>query len=58
MKTSLERKAKPYKGIGMEGMIVTGVQDDQITWARLYMEPVEQGGADIDEIGDGEEGVG
>jgi len=35
---------------GMCGVIVAGVHDDRIAWARLYMEPVEQGGADIDEM--------
>ena len=34
---------------GMRGVIVAGIRHDQIAWARLYMEPVEQGGADIDE---------
>jgi ketosteroid isomerase-like protein len=33
---------------GMHGIIVAGVEHGQIAWARLYMEPVEQGGADID----------
>jgi hypothetical protein len=32
----------------MAGVIVLGVHDDRIAWARLFMEPVEQGGADID----------
>jgi hypothetical protein len=31
----------------MRGVTVTGVRDDKITWARLYMEPVEEGGTDI-----------
>jgi ketosteroid isomerase-like protein len=32
------------------GVIVMGLRDDgAIVWARLYMEPVETGGADIDE---------
>jgi ketosteroid isomerase-like protein len=34
----------------MRGVIVTGVQDSRMKWARLYMEPVEQGGADINEM--------
>jgi ketosteroid isomerase-like protein len=34
----------------MEGVIVVGVQRGQIAWGRLYMEPVEQGGANIDEM--------
>ena len=32
----------------MQGVTVIGVRDDKVAWARLYMEPVEQGGADID----------
>ena len=35
---------------GMHGVIVTGVQQDRITWARLYIEPIEQGGSNIDEM--------
>ena len=35
---------------GMEGVIVTGIQHNQIAWGRLYMEPIEQGGADIDQM--------
>jgi ketosteroid isomerase-like protein len=35
---------------GMQGVIVTGVRDNQIAWGRLYMEPIEQGGANIDEM--------
>jgi hypothetical protein len=35
---------------GMQGMIVTGIQRDHIAWQRLYFEPIEQGGADIDEM--------
>ena len=34
----------------MRGVIVTGIQHSQIAWARLYMEPVELGGANIDEM--------
>jgi hypothetical protein len=34
----------------MCGVIIAGIRDDRIAWARLYMEPVEQGGADIDEM--------
>lgn len=34
----------------MRGVIVAGVEDERIGWARLYMEPVEQGGADIDRM--------
>jgi limonene-1,2-epoxide hydrolase len=34
----------------VKGMVVMGLEDDgRIAWAREYMEPVEQGGAAIDE---------
>ena len=29
------------------GVIVLGLRDDRVAWARLYMEPVEQDGGDI-----------
>jgi len=32
----------------MRGVTVIGARDDKIAWARLYMEPVEQGGTDIE----------
>ena len=32
----------------MAGVIVMGVRDDRIAWARLYVEPIEQAGAGID----------
>ena len=35
---------------GMHGVIVAGIERAEIAWARLYMEPIEQGGADIDEM--------
>jgi ketosteroid isomerase-like protein len=35
---------------GMQGVIVTGVRHNQIAWGRLYMEPIEQGGGNIDEM--------
>ena len=31
----------------MAGVIVFGVRDDRLAWARLYIEPVEQAGAGI-----------
>ena len=31
----------------MRGVTILGLHDDKISWARLYMEPVEQGGTDI-----------
>ena len=35
--------------LDMAGVIVGGVQDGRLAWARLYVEPVESGGAAIDE---------
>jgi hypothetical protein len=32
----------------MGGVMLLGVSEDKIAWARLYLEPVEQGGGDID----------
>jgi ketosteroid isomerase-like protein len=29
----------------MRGVTIQGVRDDRIIWARLYMEPVQEGGA-------------
>jgi ketosteroid isomerase-like protein len=34
--------------LDMAGVIVCGVRDDRLQWARLYVEPVEQGGVGID----------
>jgi ketosteroid isomerase-like protein len=34
--------------LDMAGVIVGGVQDGRLAWARLYVEPVESGGAAID----------
>jgi hypothetical protein len=34
----------------MRGVIVLGLRGEEIIWGRLYMEPVEQGGTDIDEM--------
>src|SRR6476619_3942209 len=31
------------------GVTIFGVQDDRIVWGRLYMEPGDEGGGDIDE---------
>ena len=33
----------------MAGVIVMGIKEERISWARLYMEPVEEAGQDIDE---------
>jgi ketosteroid isomerase-like protein len=34
----------------MRGVIVLGIEGDQIAWGRLYMEVVEVDGADIDQM--------
>ncbi len=39
------RDGSPFR---MRGVTVTGVRDGRIAWARLYMEPVEEGGTGID----------
>jgi len=36
-------------GLRMTGVTVMGVKEGRISWARLYMEPVEEAGQDIDE---------
>lgn len=36
-------------GLNMAGVVLMGVEDDRIAWARLYMEPVEERGENIDE---------
>jgi ketosteroid isomerase-like protein len=33
----------------MAGVMVAGVEDGHLAWARLYVEPVESGGAGIDD---------
>ena len=33
---------------GMQGVTVMGIEDEHIAWGRLYMEAIEQDGADID----------
>jgi hypothetical protein len=33
----------------MAGVIIMGVEEERIMWARLYMEPVEEDGQGIDE---------
>jgi hypothetical protein len=32
----------------MAGVILLGVRDDRVAWARLYIEPIEQAGEGID----------
>jgi ketosteroid isomerase-like protein len=34
--------------LDMAGVIVLGVRDEHVAWARLYVEPVEEEGAGID----------
>jgi ketosteroid isomerase-like protein len=34
--------------LDMVGVMVSGVRDGRMSWARLYMEPVERAGAGID----------
>lgn len=36
-------------GLNMAGITLFGVRDGRIVWGRLYMEPVEEDGEDIDE---------
>ena len=36
-------------GLNMAGVILTGVENDRIVWGRLYVEPVEEDGENIDE---------
>jgi ketosteroid isomerase-like protein len=33
----------------MRGVVIFGVAGSEATWARFYLEPVEQGGGDVDE---------
>jgi hypothetical protein len=35
-------------GLDMAGVIVFGIRDGRVAWARLYVEPIEQAGAGID----------
>jgi ketosteroid isomerase-like protein len=34
----------------MRGVVIFGVVDDEATWARFYLEPVEQAGPGVDEV--------
>ena len=36
-------------GLNMTGVTLLGVREERIVWGRLYMEPVEEDGEDIDE---------
>jgi hypothetical protein len=33
----------------LRGVVIFGVEGDQATWARFYLEPVERGGVDAEE---------
>ena len=33
----------------MRGVVIFGINRDEATWARFYLEPVQEGGADADE---------
>lgn len=37
------------RGLNMMGVTLLGVRGGRIVWGRLYMEPVEEDGEDIDE---------
>ncbi len=41
------RDGKPH---WMRGVIVFGVSDDAIRWARFYLEPVDESGATVDDV--------
>ena len=34
----------------LRGVVIFGVVGDEATWARFYLEPVEQGGPGVDEV--------
>ena len=36
-------------GLNMVGVTLLGVEEDRIVWGRLYMEPIEEDGENIDE---------
>jgi hypothetical protein len=33
----------------LAGVIIFGVRDEQFSWCRFYLEPVQAGGADVDQ---------
>jgi len=45
----MERVALERHGLEDGRGTVMGVKQDQISWARLYMKPVEEAGQNIDE---------
>jgi len=34
----------------LRGVIIFGIQDDQVAWSRMYMEPVEHEGVPLTEL--------
>jgi ketosteroid isomerase-like protein len=34
----------------MRGVVICGITDGAITWARFYLEPVQEGGGSVDEV--------
>jgi ketosteroid isomerase-like protein len=34
----------------MRGVVIFGISDGAITWARFYLEPVQAGGGSVDEV--------
>jgi ketosteroid isomerase-like protein len=34
----------------LRGVIIFGIQDDQVAWSRMYLEPVEQEGVPLTEL--------
>ena len=32
----------------MRGVIIFGVSNERLTWARFYLEPVQEGGGNVD----------
>jgi ketosteroid isomerase-like protein len=44
-------------GLEMLGVIILGIRDDRILWARLYMDEVDRSGATIDDAVGGTTGT-
>ncbi len=45
--TGMHADGSPF---AMRGLTVLGIENERIAWGRLYMEVVEQDGADIDQM--------
>jgi hypothetical protein len=45
---ALARHPADGSPLDMAGVIVCGIRDSRLRWARLYVEPVEQEGGGID----------